>query len=117
MPIPALPATIPYKWIGVALAALAVVALIFFAVRGYGNAKYEAGVLAERAVHEKAEQEMLERARQAGVKATEAERERQDEYERVEQEERVRINEALERGESPFDSMFGFGDAGAGGVR
>ena len=52
---------LPYKWIGVALAALAVVAAVFFSIKAYGGARYDAGVLEERAVWEKvvADQKLL----------------------------------------------------------
>lgn len=45
--------SLPYKWIGVALAALAVVAAVFFSIRAYGSARYDAGVLEERVIWEK----------------------------------------------------------------
>lgn len=73
-----IPANIPWKWIGIGLAALAVVATVFFSIKGYGNARYDTGVAEERAIWEKivADQkltiEKLQRAADASLEAQKA---------------------------------------------
>lgn len=68
------PASVPWKWIGVTLAALGVVTAVVFGIKAYGSARAEAAQVAERAAWEVlvAEQEaqiaILQRQADANLK-------------------------------------------------
>jgi hypothetical protein len=60
---------LPWKWIGVGLAALALVAAVVFSIKAYGNARYEAGILEERTIWETAVAEAERKQAEAQRKA------------------------------------------------
>lgn len=102
------------KWaIAAALCALAIV----LAIKSYGNARYDAGVATEKAAWEAADARLREKASEAGIEASRQEIARQRVREAIVENEREKINEAVERGESPFDRMDGFNRDIGGGVQ
>lgn len=57
--------SLPYKWIALALGVLSVLAIIFFSVKGYADARYEAGQLEERAIWQNAIAEQRQKVLEA----------------------------------------------------
>lgn len=101
------------KWLGGVLLLLGVVYLL---IDAHGDSRYREGQATEKAAWEAAEARLREKAVEAGAEATRAEIVRQREREAIVEQERERINEAIERGDSPFDVMDGFTNAVGGGL-
>lgn len=106
----ALPASVPWKWIGVALAALAIVV----AILAYGSAKYDAGEAAAdakwQAAAAKLEKESIDAAVAAGVPADQ----REAVFAETLKAEKEKIDEAIAAGQSPADALFGVRPATGG---
>lgn len=99
------------KW---AALGIAILALLMWAIKLHGDARYREGVATEKAAWEAAERKLHEKAQSAGQEADEAHHERAADYAAEVAEERSKVDDAIENGQSPFDSMF---DRNAGGVR
>jgi hypothetical protein len=97
---------LPWKWIGIALAALGLIATIYFAIDAYGDARYDAGVSdtdkAWKAAAEKLEAEGQAAAEAADVQANTREEAWAAQVER----EKEAIQDAMESGSSSLDAVF-----------
>lgn len=105
--IPGLPASLPWKWIGVALAAIVVVSAVFFSIRAYGNARYDAGVDDNDAKWIAAGEALEEQSRAAAAAADKPADNRQAEFNEKLKEEKEKLDEASAAGTDPFDVLFG----------
>ncbi len=101
---------IPWKWIGVALAALAVVAAVIGSIMAYGNARYDAGVSDTDKAWQLAAEKLKQESAASGKKADAAADARADDYQKRLEEEKEKIDEAVQAGDSPFDVLFGMRD-------
>lgn len=106
MAIPAPPFTIPWKWIGVAVAALVIVSTVFFSIQAYGNSRFEAGEAKADAAWAAAADKLEEESKASATAADVPAIERQIEYNEKLAEEKDKIDEASETGGSVFDVMF-----------
>lgn len=98
--------TLPYKWIGVALVGLLAVAAVFFAIRAYGDARYDAGV-ADTDARWIAAGEKLEQESEASANAADAAAEaRTIQFNDALAEEKEKIDEAIAAGADPLDVLF-----------
>lgn len=104
-------------WIKWLFAAALLLGAFAIALRAYGNARYDAGVEAEKAAWEAADARLRAKAEAAGSQASEREKERQRARDAIVEDEREKIRDAVENGTSPFDAMPGFNAAVGGGVR
>lgn len=104
-----IPANIPWKAIGIALAALMAVAAVWFSIDAYGDARYDAGQAKADADWKAAAEKLEEQSEEAGQKAETGAIEREAEYVERLEEEKERIDDAVREGDSPLDVLFGDG--------
>lgn len=101
-----LPATLPYKWIGIAVGTLLALAAIFFAINAYGDAKYDAGK-AQADKEWQAAADLLAKQSQGAADAADIPAsERAADYAKRLEDEKEKIRIAVDSGESPFDALF-----------
>lgn len=97
---------LPWKWIGIGFAALALVATIFFSIRAYGNARYDAGVTDTDAKWKAAAEELKRLSESAAEGAEDAAEAREQAFAARSAEEQEKLNDAIAQGEDPFDVLF-----------
>lgn len=98
-------------WVKWMVGAILLLGAFWLMLKAYGNSRYEAGAMAEKAAWEAADARLRAKDVEASAEANARENARQRARDAIVEEERQRINEAIERGESPFDSMDGFGNS------
>lgn len=101
-----LPPGIPWKWIGIGLGALLIVATVFFSIRAYGNARYDAGVSDTDAKWIEAGRIVEENNRAAAAAADDGAEEREQGFAEALQEEKEKLDEAAANDDDPFDILF-----------
>lgn len=108
MALPFTMPALPWKWIGVGLLALGLI----FAVIMYGDAKYDAGKT-ETDNAWKAAAKKLEAESQGAADAADKPADiRADDFAKKLEKEKRLVEEAIARGDSPLDAMFGVREQG-----
>lgn len=102
--------SLPWKWIGIALAALAVVSAVAFSIKAYGNARYELGVTDTDKKWQEAAAVLERQSKEAATSADKAAGQREADYAKRLEEEKEKLDEAVRSGDSPFDVLFGVRD-------
>lgn len=97
---------LPYKWIGVALGALLIVSAVFFSIRAYGNAKFEAGEVKADAAWAAAAEELEKKSKESAAAADVSASKRAEDYAERLKEEKEKIDEAAKNDGDVFDVMF-----------
>lgn len=95
--------SMPWKWIGVGLLALGLI----FAVIMYGDAKYDAGKTAADNVWKAAAAKLEAESQGAADAADKPADARTKDYAAKLAVEKEKIDEAIARGDSPLDALFG----------
>lgn len=95
------------RWVWVAVFALILLAVFWWSLMAWGQARFDAGVAAADARWAEASQRLEDRAREAGQVADIKEAERIQEHAAETAAERERLNDAIDRGDSPLDVLFG----------
>lgn len=104
--------SLPWKYIGIALLALAAI----FAILRYGAAKYDAGVIATDARWEAAAKKLEAESQGAADAASKPADQREVDFaDKLKKEKRL-VDEAIARGDSPLDQLFGVRPATGGGA-
>lgn len=99
-------ASLPWRWIGIGLTAL----MVALAIRAYGNARYEAGVVATDAAWKAAAEKLQEQSDKAGEDADLEAAMREADFAKQLEDEKGKIDEAVRSGSSPLDVLFGVQD-------
>lgn len=97
------------KWVWVVAGAALVLVAFYIALNAYGNARYNAGKKDADAAWQAASDKLIQKAANAGTKASEAAAARQADFAAKQEDERKRIDAAQQQGASPFDVLFGNG--------
>lgn len=95
------------RWVWVALFALILLAVFWWSLMAWGQARFDAGVAAADARWAEASRRLEAQAREAGSAADLKEAERIEDHAAETAAERERLNDAIDRGDSPFDVLFG----------
>ena len=96
-----------WKFLGIALAVVALLWLINHAIKSYGDVRYNDGVAAEKAAWQEADRQLQIKVIKSQAIATKDAVKREATYAAQVSKEREKINEAATDGRSPFDFMFG----------
>jgi hypothetical protein len=101
--------SVPWKWIGVALLALG----LAFAVVMYGNAREREGVAKTDAAWKAAAAKLEAESEAAAKKADQPAGQREADFAKRLEAEKEKINDAIARGGSPLDALFGVSEPNA----
>lgn len=91
----------------VVLAVILIVGLIWWRIDAYGDSREEHGVQTERAAWKEAERRMQEDAAKSATQADDRAAKRLEEHKEQIDADRQAVEEAVDNGTSPLDSIFG----------